>query len=466
MSLPLFTQFLERNGLEKKTYQYEGVEWCLHNETHSVEGMHGGFLADEMGLGKTFTILGVMECNPLPKTLIVLPAVLVDQWITQIKKTTTYKFLLYYGSTVSKITEEALNHAEVVVTTYHTIAWRFSSRKNESFLHKIHWDRIVFDEGHHLRNRKTLLWRSCMPLESKIRWIVSGTPIQNSKKDFYALCSLLRIPIEVYTDLDALKSIASSIILKRKKHEVGIFLPELKVVETSVPWDSLEEQELAENIHSMVGLTSSVDLDLFDPFNQFLASAKPIVTLLRAKQMCTLPFLLNHLLKRDESGYYTNAVKKSSKMDSVVSCLMERKDNGNGKLVFCHFHGEMDELVLRLKNGGIEDVVIMDGRTPIVERRKMLTEKHSVMVLQIQTGCEGLNLQDFFNEVYFVTPHWNPSVEEQAIARCYRIGQKKPVDVFRFLMKNFDGKPDGSYTLDSYVVGVQDKKKELIAGVV
>ena len=81
----------------------------------------------------------------------------------------------------------------------------------------------------------------------------------------------------------------------------------------------------------------------------------------------------------------------------------------------------------------------------------------NVMILQIQTGCEGLNLQQF-QEVYFTSPHWNPSVEEQAIARCHRIGQTKPVKVFRFIMKGFGE----ALSLDQYCISVQEKKRELM----
>ena len=82
--------------------------------------------------------------------------------------------------------------------------------------------------------------------------------------------------------------------------------------------------------------------------------------------------------------------------------------------------------------------------------------KTDVLVLQIQTACEGLNLQDF-NEVYFTSPHWNPAVEDQAVARCHRQGQTKKVEVFRFIMEGHD---DASYTLDDYAAEIQQRKRE------
>jgi SNF2 family DNA or RNA helicase len=85
------------------------------------------------------------------------------------------------------------------------------------------------------------------------------------------------------------------------------------------------------------------------------------------------------------------------------------------------------------------------------------TSENVVFIIQIQTGCEGLNLQ-ICNEIYFVSPHWNPAVEDQAIARSHRLGQTKPVYVFRFIMKpttDIEGN-----TLDQYCIKTQLKKRE------
>ena len=100
-----------------------------------------------------------------------------------------------------------------------------------------------------------------------------------------------------------------------------------------------------------------------------------------------------------------------------------------------------------------------DGRTSHSERNEILTKKCDVLILQIQTGCEGLNLQHF-SEIYFVSPHWNPAVEDQAVARCHRIGQEKEVEVFRFQMSGFDDEEE-SITLDAYSGKVQEAKRKI-----
>jgi hypothetical protein len=119
-----------------------------------------------------------------------------------------------------------------------------------------------------------------------------------------------------------------------------------------------------------------------------------------------------------------------------VRTILSRKDNGKRKIVFCHFRGEIDYIQSRLTTAFPSLVVrYLDGRTSESERRVILAPDAcvDVLILQIQTCCEGLNLQQF-SEVYFVSPDWNPAVEDQAIARCHRFGQTEPVSVFRFVM--------------------------------
>ena len=103
------------------------------------------------------------------------------------------------------------------------------------------------------------------------------------------------------------------------------------------------------------------------------------------------------------------------------------------------------------------NVETFDGRTNQSKRHRILTGSCDVLILQIKTGCEGLNLQQF-SEVYFVSPHWNPAVEDQAIARCHRFGQTERVNVYRFNMCGFD-QDDKTQSIDSYATSVQEEKR-------
>jgi SNF2 family DNA or RNA helicase len=153
------------------------------------------------------------------------------------------------------------------------------------------------------------------------------------------------------------------------------------------------------------------------------------------------------------------ALSYSSKLDAVIKLMLERKDNGKGKIVFCHFQSEIDSIAQRLLDGGMLKVVTYDGRNSGGHNLATLAEPADALVIQIQTGCEGLNLQHNFSEIYFVSPHWNPCVEDQAIARCHRIGQTKPVYVQRFEMNSFEKEDVSTKSIDKYVNDVQEGKR-------
>ena len=470
--LSLFDTYLERTGMDKKQYQYDGVRWILNNELRDdpVCGVRGGIIADEMGLGKTIMMIGTMLCNFVPKTLVVVPPVLIDQWFVQIYRTTGHKALIYHGEDKKNITLEDLEQAKIVICTYAgvTLTREHIDAKMLTDLHKIAWTRIVFDEAHHLRNGKGTRYFSVRLLQANIRWLVTGTPIQNRKKDFYNLCKVLRLPASFYTDIDKLKMNARDFIMKRTKQQVGIQIADLYIGKNMVQWANEKEKELSEELHSAFSFTNTRAKNdsqtIIGAFNSCT-----LALLLRARQSCIYPKLMaGQLNKMVENGLLSNyddykeAFDYSSKLDSVIKKILDRKDNGCGKIIFCHFREEIDEIAARLRSGGMLKVATLDGRTSNGKRFDILNDKNDALILQIQTGCEGLNLQEHYSEIYFISPHWNPAVEDQAIARCHRIGQTKPVYVERFEMCSFVPDKDDDVTtktIDKYVNDVQEGKR-------
>jgi SNF2 family DNA or RNA helicase len=450
-----YNWFVDKSGVQRKQYQYDGIRWCIRLETHSDPSLpiRGGFVADEMGLGKTVLMIATCLIHFVPSTLIVVPNILIHQWSAEIFRMTGHTPLVYYGAKRNSITSEQLATAPIVITSYNVIALKRNERLSPLFL--IRWNRIIFDEAHHLRNINSR-WHGSRQLKSDIRWFVSGTPIQNRKVDFFNLCSALFLPYSYYTNLDNLPHLVRHFVLKRTKEEVGLDLPCLMREDQLVPWGNGLEENLATHLHVAAQPGSKNRMRL----------------LMYARHMCILPRLLRRdmLDKLVEArlmpSFDEAALLGTSKVDSVLALILARRGNGNGKLVFCHYRQEIDIILRRLKEVGIV-CCSFDGRLAQKRRYGELNHGYEVIVLQIQTGCEGLNLQDDFNEIYFVSPDWNPFVEDQAVARCHRFGQVKNCFVFRFQMSPIDRKSirmsssSRLLTVDNYVDSMQLAKRKI-----
>ena len=257
-------------------------------------------------------------------------------------------------------------------------------------------------------------------------------------------------------------------MIKRTKKEVGLNLPNLKTNTINVDWDNDEEKNLAEDIHSMLQFSRVNKSNVNNAIAVLGVSTLPL--LVRARQACIYPPLIQkHWDRLTEAGLLDNeeniseGLHGTSKIDKVCMTINKNKDNGHKKLVFCHYRGEIDILKLKLSRNEM-NVETFDGRINEQQRQEILNCDCDVLLIQIQTGCEGLNLQHF-SEIYFVSPHWNPAIEDQAVARCHRIGQTKNVHVYRFNMIGFDDNME-TRTIDEYSSAVQDVKRDTMREII
>jgi SNF2 family DNA or RNA helicase len=165
-------------------YQQEGVMWMLTME-NNIGKPKGGFLCDEMGLGKTVQLIATMLGNKKRKTLIVVPKSIVTQWVEEITRFAPSLTCVAWDGPARDSTDISL--VDIVVAPYSVV--RMGSR-----LHRVHWDRIILDEAHEIRNRNSKLFKTVNALRSDIRWAVTGTPVFNSMNDFISLCEFVGIP--------------------------------------------------------------------------------------------------------------------------------------------------------------------------------------------------------------------------------------------------------------------------------
>jgi SNF2 family DNA or RNA helicase len=440
------------------------VDWCLERE--NAPANKGGIIADEMGLGKTIEMLGTVYCNNLPNTLIVLPYSLLGQWEKIIIKLMGIQPLMYHGSKRKTLTEADILRHPIVLTTYGLISKKKKLAQPEepvSLLHAIKWDRVIYDEAHHLRNGNTCMNKGALQVKANITWLMTGTPIQNGEKDLHSLYQLLG-----FTNIKLnIEMLIRTHMLRRTKEKAGIILPPCNESIVPVEWKYKKEQFLAEHIHARLNFSNLQKAE-----SDVLANVDEhrFKTLAKAKKVCILPQLLKKPVRRlildgDLSETPAKMVRDASKIETVVNAILLKKNNGKPKLVFCYFHGEIDEIERLLKIQGM-NVKKFDGRTSKKERAQILNETCDVLIGQIDATNEGLNLQAY-KEIYMVSPQWNPAVQDQAIARSHRIGQTEPVEVFHFIMNGFPGKDLVSLnikavTLDQHICSVQEIKRKIV----
>ena len=529
----MFDEYIRKSGLESKTYQREGVEFCLRREAVAVAGgvVRGGIIADEMGLGKTIVMMGLILANlaAYRRTLIVVPVALIAQWVAQIKRTiidTGVKpdltVFVFHGSAgkrrvVLKMTRDGIEWwprppktaagsgraIDIVITTYGCVAMEEPAKKAPKkkapapaptatpSLLTFCANRVIFDEAHHMRNKNSRIFKGAMRVVTAAAtgssrpsvWIVTGTPIQNKISDLKSLCYVLGFGMCDLISEEKRRVIRNEYVLRRTKVSVGMVadseataaadseatadvtcaprLQSLKHYKSQVPWGSETELALSREIHHQARNTSD--------------RAERLKLYTRMRQMCVWPALLGAPeTESSSSSYglsieeYKAGVSKQSKIDRVIATMaaeaattaVDRKS-----LVFCHYRREMTQLRDMLLRDGVvaseDDVAIIDGRVTARERERILAAAPKVLILQIRTCSEGLNLQSYSN-VYFVSPHWNPCVEDQAIARCYRMGQTSQVRVFRFYMTDFVGEFDAVIAGETESISTLDHKCEEI----
>jgi SNF2 family DNA or RNA helicase len=462
------SQWMRDFGIQSRSYQQEAIDWGLYKE-HCVYDQGGtfvkttprGLIADEMGLGKTIVMLSICVGNPVGNTLIVVPSALLNQWKSLIKKWLGHDVLVFHGRN-TKLTIGEIQERPMVLTTYGMVSTRNKKSSWKSPLWSIEWDRVIYDEAHHLRNQKSNKHLGALKIQALNQWYMTGTPIQNSDKDMVSLCKLMGIWEQIKANPTSATDILIPYVKLRTKVGVGIELEPAKISTVFVEdYESVEEKNLISSVHSCLSF-SEITQENADDFIRYIEGDSILPMLIRARQSCIIPHMVTNYAKSlQNEGSIPNDVNikkihSHTKINMIVEKIKNEKKEYRRCILFCFYIEEMNHLNAVLTNKYGMDVKMLNGRTKHSDRKIIPTLNPDVLIVQIQSCCEGLNLQQF-STVIFTSPHWNPAVEDQAIARAHRIGQTQEVRVFKYITA---GLGKGTKSLDMRCAEVQEIKRK------
>jgi SNF2 family DNA or RNA helicase len=404
-------------------HQTEGIHWMLGREAADAVHCRGGILADDMGLGKTWQTIGLLVNAPMAGTLIVVPPVLVSQWEAALSQTdlmhATFKKGKWVGSAA----------ATVYLITYNRLQQNLLAVRGRE------WDRVVLDEGHYIRNSATMRHKALASIVAARRWILSGTPVQNKASDFTHLAEWLGCDTLGGRGAGrkaGIKALAADIVLRRTMTLLGDLLPPAPThYRHDCPFETPEEKRL---FTVLVGR-------LEDAIERNCPSTLILERYLRIQQFSSHPQLYYDAMRRKfGQGIFTRADwdNQASKIAGFERLL--RADGVAPTLVFTHFKDEMRRVVATAQDHGYTVFTVGGGMSDAARQaaidasRDVAAAGRPVMlVCQIVAANCGLNLQHLCR-VIFYTQHWNPSVIDQAMTRCYRFGQMRPVAIHHLII--------------------------------
>ena len=333
---------------------------------------------------------------------------------------------------------------DIVLTTYGLLI-------TENELQNKDWNMVVLDEAHTIKNRDTKMSKSAMKIKADFRLILTGTPIQNHLSEIWNLFQFMNpgllgsfehfqnrfiLPIEVEKNMQRkiqLKNMISPFMLRRTKNEVLQDLPGKTEILISV--DQTKEEAL---FYEKLRYDAEQRLN-----NKEMTAIQTLAEITKLRQAASNMRLLDNTVS-----------KESSKMEAFFNLYEEIEDNGHRALVFSQFTSHLALVREELEKRNIK-YLYLDGSTPVTERAKLVkkfqTGTEPIFLISLKAGGLGLNLTaaDF---VVHLDPWWNPAIEDQASDRAYRIGQKRPVTIYRLITKN---------TIEEKIIDLHHTKKDI-----
>ena len=420
---------------ELKPYQHRGVQWV-----HDLFRLGlGGILADDMGLGKTVQTLVFLEMlrtrGEMGHGLIVVPTSLTFNWFSEAKRfTPELPVHLFHSREISKAREFlSENPHGLLITTYGLLA------EHEAFFSQYRWTLHIYDEAQNLKTITAKRTTVSRKLPARFKLCLTGTPLENHMGEFYSLMDLVvpgalglfdqfrKTYMQSYSPeperVQYLKFKTRPLVLRRTKSAILKELPQKSESTVKIPFSDKQlaiYRDIALSWNSKVRKAISED-------GESKSQLIMLTALLRLRQVCSAPSAVPNVT------YQETPPKLSLLIDNLKSII----ETGESALVFTQFLGTFDLLSQELKKAGIP-FFSLHGKVSRKDREVQLQKfqefpKGSVMLMTLKTGGVGLNLTKA-SYVFHLEPWWNPAVENQATDRTHRIGQTKPVQVYRYIM--------------------------------
>lgn len=414
-----------------RPYQETGVAWL----NALREAGLGGILADDMGLGKTIQVLAFLTREKAQgrltrPALIIMPTSLVANWTAEAARfAPDLSITVLHGKARQELLDQA-SQSDVVITTYPLVV------RDHEWLKTRLWYAVILDEAQAIKNANAATTRHIRVLEAPHRFCLSGTPMENHLGELWSLMDFVnpaflgdnsrftrefRTPIEKGRNDEVKRLLVRRVrpfLLRRTKLDVAKELPPKseiveRIVLTGKQRDLYDTVRLS--LHKQVRKAIS---------ERGLAKSHIIVldALLKLRQVCCDPSLLKVAGSEDAP---------SAKLERLMDMVMELVEEGRRIIIFSQFTSMLDLIAARLSNAGLK-FGMLTGKTQDRKREvdAFQSGESPIFLISLKAGGTGLNLTAA-DTVILYDPWWNPAVEAQAIDRTYRIGQDKPVFVYR-----------------------------------
>ncbi|MDE0836058.1 MAG: DEAD/DEAH box helicase [Akkermansiaceae bacterium] len=441
-----------------RPYQAQGFSWLIDR----LKRYDGALLADDMGLGKTLQTIACIEhlfttCSQPAPALVVVTTSLLGNWLAEFKRFAPARsVVILHGNNRDKLRDQ-IRPRDVVLTTYGTLsrdlAWHL----------KQEYSIAVIDEASLIRNPDTDHSKAVAKLNAANRIALTGTPVENSARDLWSIFRFVQpgwlgtrshfkeryetpisSPETASRAATLLRLKTSPFVLRRTKSEVAPELPSKILIDE---FCALSKDQLATYRDLLAAGRRRID-EIRDSGQDAAARMQTLTTLLRLRQTCCDLALLGSDKLRE-----LPVPRRSAKLERLLEIVDQSIASGSKLLVFSQFQKQLVEIETSLNSIGINSLRL-DGKT---RNRQQLVDRFQsdsgppVFLISLKAGGYGLNLTAADIVIHF-DPWWNPAAEAQATDRAHRIGQTKPVTVFRLLTRR---------TVEEKVVHLQSTKRQL-----